>query len=410
MKKNDLKAKAAACSKCGKCRQVCPTFLEERTETLVARGRIHLANALDQGSLQATANLKKAATTCLLCLRCSDNCPNKVDIENIMVSARELILDKKSPAFLENFIHKYIVSRRRPLALAARMMGLTDEVIRLSRMSGVYRKLLSTTMGVDENRRLPDFHFKTLHHKFGIANTAPGNTRKVVYFPGCSGQLSLLNVSGAVIRTLVRSGADVVLPRFGCCGIPAYTSGFRSVAEKAARETVRIIKETGADMVITSCGSCGRMLRDIYPEMLGADSHGARVMDVMEYLAEYPLAFGKNSAAAKVTYHDPCHLRRGMKVHEQPRALLKSIPGVDFTEMPDADACCGCGGAFSLKYYDLSKKVRNTKLNMFQRTDAEVLATGCPACIMHLEDGLAGIGSPVRVVHPVELVDSTFRE
>jgi glycolate oxidase iron-sulfur subunit len=410
MKKTEIQAKAAACSKCGKCRQVCPTFLEERSEILVARGRIHLADALENGTLKATSNLKKAATTCLLCLRCSDNCPNKVDIENIIVSAREMILDKKSPVFLESFIHKYVVSRRRPLALAAKMMGFTDEFIRLSRLTGIYRRLLHAALEVDPKRKLPRFHFKGLYSLFGVANTVPGNTRKAVYFPGCSATLSLLNLSGAVIRTLLRNGTDVVLPRFGCCGMPAYASGFREAAQKAARAVVRLIKETGANLVITSCGSCGRMLRDIYPAMLGSESHGVRVMDVMEYLAEIPPSFGKKAAALQVTYHDPCHLRRGMKVYEQPRVLLKSVPGVDFVEMSDADACCGCGGAFSLKYYDLSKKVRNTKLNMVQRTHAQVLATGCPACIMHLEDGAAGLETPVKVVHPVELIDLTFQE
>jgi Fe-S oxidoreductase len=99
-----------------------------------------------------------------------------------------------------------------------------------------------------------------------------------------------------------------------------------------------------------------------------------------------------------------------MKVTDAPRELLKSIPGVSFTEMTDADACCGSGGSFSLKYYELSKKIRATKLNMFQRTHAKVLATGCPACIMHLEDGIIERSLDAAVCHPVELLARTYRE
>ena len=150
------------------------------------------------------------------------------------------------------------------------------------------------------------------------------------------------------------------------------------------------------------------MIRDHYKRLLGDSAHGFKVMDITEYLLENGVTPGPVPVPLPVTYHDPCHLRRGMKVTEAPRRLLKSVPGVDYCEMDDADACCGCGGSFSLKYYELSKKIRANKLNMFQRTHATVLSTGCPACIMHLEDGMAEHSLDAVVCHPVELLARTY--
>jgi Fe-S oxidoreductase len=99
-----------------------------------------------------------------------------------------------------------------------------------------------------------------------------------------------------------------------------------------------------------------------------------------------------------------------MEIQEQPRHLLRQMPGISYAEMENADACCGCGGSFSLKYYELSKRIRRNKINMFLRTQADKLVTGCPACIIHLEDGFFEnqIGSPV--VHPIQLLAQTYFE
>ncbi|MFH0919990.1 MAG: (Fe-S)-binding protein [Fibrobacterota bacterium] len=409
MKHTSVAPTASACSYCGKCRSVCPTFLEEKNETLVARGRIRLAQGFEAGELKATANLKKTLATCLVCMRCQEYCPNQVDIEAIIVPAREALNNRLKKSLLEDFIFKYIISRRRPLIAAAKAMGLTRKTVDAVRLTKAYRKVL-TLMNVDPKRRLPVFQTRTLYDRFPEIISAPGNTRRVVYFPGCSASLSLISLGSAAIRSLVRNGTDVILPRIPCCGMPVYISGDPVTAEKMAQQNLDQLNAFGADVVVTACGSCGYMLGAQYKKMLGDSAPKFKVMDISEYLLETGLKPGDTPVPLTATYHDPCHLRRGMKVTEAPRQLLQSVPGIAFTEMTDADACCGSGGSFSLKYYDLSKKIRSQKMNMFQRTQARVLATGCPACILHLEDGMAERALDAVVCHPVELLARTYAE
>lgn len=408
MRNSDMSAKATACSKCGKCRQVCPTFLEELKETQVARGRIHLSLRAEEGKLPPAPSLKHALTTCLLCLRCAEHCPNKIDIENIIIPAREHFLDKKKAPLLEAFIFKYIVSRRRPFHFSLKMMGINDKIISLFHLNKIYRSLLKGRFNIDQKRKLPAFHFRTIFDLYPELISEPGNTKKAVFFPGCSASYSLINVAEAVIRSLLRNGTDVILPRFGCCGMPAYSSGFYDLALKSAQDNVNLLKATGAEIVITGCGSCGKMLRDTYKEMLGSDNHQLRVLDISEYLLETKAQPGSVPLNLHTTYHDPCHLKRSMKIYEEPRTLIKSLPGVEFTEMTDADVCCGSGGTLSLKHYELTRKVRDNKVNMFLRTKAGVLATGCPACILNMQDGFANRKVNADILHPIELWDRSF--
>jgi len=236
----------------------------------------------------------------------------------------------------------------------------------------------------------------------------PGNTKRVIYFPGCSAALSRTAIGEAVIKVLLHNGADVILPELGCCGMPAYMSGDFKTAERLAFRNINTLRELKADALVVSCGSCGFMMKSIYASHLNQEAVPFEVLDISEYLSPGKLKTGSSLNNLKLTYHDPCHLRRGLKVTVPPRELLKSLPGVDFIEMAESDACCGSGGSFSLKYYDLSKSIRRRKLNFFLRTRADVLATGCPACIFHLEDGFTQRNIKTPVLHPVEILSRTY--
>ncbi|MBL8027044.1 MAG: (Fe-S)-binding protein [Fibrobacteres bacterium] len=408
MNREEIKKQCSICSKCGKCRTVCPTFVEERKEALSTRGRIHLTNDYANKTCKASEPLIKSVSTCLFCLKCKSVCPNNVDIEKVIIPARSEILDTNGRSFIESFIMKYIVGRRRPLSIAASLMGISDRAISLAHMQTIYRSLLNTTMGVDKTRLMPKFSIRHFYGGKKASVTAPGNTKTVIYFPGCSANLVLTNIAESALALLLRSGTDVLLPRMNCCGMPVYASGDLDLAAKLARQNIEKLRATGARTIVTTCGSCGSMLGRIYKDLLGSDADDFEVIDIMSYLIREGLEPGSHSLNLNVTYHDPCHLKRGMNVYEEPRQLLSNMPGVNFIEMEDADTCCGSGGTVTLKYYDLSKRIRKNKIHRFQRTKAHVLATGCPACVMNLEDGMAEYGLETKVLHPIELLNLTF--
>jgi glycolate oxidase iron-sulfur subunit len=129
---------------------------------------------------------------------------------------------------------------------------------------------------------------------------------------------------------------------------------------------------------------------------------------VSEFLAEIPLEKPKGKIAGRVTYHDPCHLRRGQKVWQQPRYLLSLINGLDYVEMPEADWCCGSAGSQLITHYETSAKVMDRKADNLASTRAQIIASGCPGCQMQLNTAVRQHGLDVRVVHPVTLLDLAY--
>jgi len=112
---------------------------------------------------------------------------------------------------------------------------------------------------------------------------------------------------------------------------------------------------------------------------------------------------------ATVTMHDPCHMARGIKVTDQPRKILNAIPGVKFVEMKNPDRCCGAGGSFSLANYDISRKINDRKVADIASTHADIVATSCGSCRMHINDGLVQNGKPQDVLHTVQLLDKAYK-
>jgi glycolate oxidase iron-sulfur subunit len=132
------------------------------------------------------------------------------------------------------------------------------------------------------------------------------------------------------------------------------------------------------------------------------------VKDVSEYLMEIPLEKPQGAINTRVTYHDPCHLRRAQQVWEKPRALLRLIDGLELVELPEADWCCGSAGSQLITHYETSRRVMDRKLDNLASTGAEVIASGCPGCQMQLLSGIHRRGIPVHVVHPVSLLDKAY--
>jgi glycolate oxidase iron-sulfur subunit len=135
----------------------------------------------------------------------------------------------------------------------------------------------------------------------------------------------------------------------------------------------------------------------------------AKVMDVNQFMVDVlKVSMPVEGHGTKVTYHDPCHLKKSMKVSDQPRALLKTNPNVEFVEMSDADRCCGCGGSFNLQHYKLSKSIGEQKRDNIVASGAQVVATGCPACMMQISDMLSQHKDQIAVKHVMEIYAETL--
>jgi glycolate oxidase iron-sulfur subunit len=163
---------------------------------------------------------------------------------------------------------------------------------------------------------------------------------------------------------------------------------------------------------VTDCSSCAAFLKK-YPTLFGDNDarrgvavvQAARVRDLLQVLrpgtADLCATPGDRIVA---TYHDPCHASRGQGLVRDPRELLRTLPGLEFREMAEADWCCGGAGSYALAHFDLAQQVLERKIDNVERSGATLLVTSCPACIIQLRYGVRLRGLPVRVCHVAELV------
>ena len=135
-----------------------------------------------------------------------------------------------------------------------------------------------------------------------------------------------------------------------------------------------------------------------------------KVIDISDYIVKV-IGIDESKLGTlnmKVTYHDPCHLNRGMGVKDSPRAILKKIPGLKFVEMKNADRCCGSAGSFSLTHYDLSMDIHKNKSGAIKETGADAVVTGCGACIMQLADGMNRFDMNLPMYHTIQILAKSY--
>ena len=201
---------------------------------------------------------------------------------------------------------------------------------------------------------LPRIPQRPLRQALPEVTEAKGESRyRVGFFLGCAQNILFAGDRAAAVRVLVRNGCTVITPKGSvCCGVPAAGYGRQDLVLKQARHNIALFERAGVDLIITDCATCGSTLKE-YGQLLADDlewkdrarTFSAKVRDVSEFLASIPIEKPTGRIERRVTYHDPCHLRRGQGIWSQPRALLKLINGISFVELPEADWCCGSAGS-----------------------------------------------------------------
>ena len=269
----------------------------------------------------------------------------------------------------------------------------------------------------DMEAMLPHMPQRPLRQVLPDVTQSTGNALyRVGFFLGCAQSLMFSEESAASVRVLARNGCTVVTPKETvCCGMPALVYGRTDLVREQARLNVALFEKAGVETIVTDCATCGSMLKG-YGKLLADDptwveraaAFSSRVRDVSEFLMSIPLEKPRGRIEGRVTYHDPCHLRRGQGVWEQPRDLLKMIDGLEFVELPEADWCCGSAGSQLITHYDTSLKVLKRKADNLAITQANFIASGCPACQMQLNAGMRRYGLDVQVVHPITLLDRAY--
>ncbi len=236
---------------------------------------------------------------------------------------------------------------------------------------------------------------------------------RVALYVTCLVDLMRPSVAFASLRLLEAAGCEVIVPEGQtCCGQPAWSAGERALAVDLAQKAIAELE--GYDHVVIPSGSCADQLRNVYPQLFADDpvwGPRARVLAERAYeLTSFLVDVLKVSAVpnqfdGSVTYHDSCKGLRGLGIKRQPRDLLQRVKGLSLKEMSECEECCGFGGAFSVKFGDVSTKIVDRKCDSIAAAGADAVVGGDLGCLMNIEGRLRRRGDETtRVLHIAEVL------
>jgi fumarate reductase (CoM/CoB) subunit B len=353
--------KVRGCIDCLSCLSVCPVrrFADYAGPTFMrqlARFAFDVRDEMNREEIAYFENLYN----CTTCAKCVEVCPKEIEIVHCAIEKLRELCFKKG-YYLKNHltVRENVLKYNRSVE--------KDKTPLLDELNGEY---------LVENEKM-----------------------RVAFFTGCLIDYRLQNVGKDAIKVLNAHGVSVIIPKNQvCCGSPFIRTGQTDIAEKLKKKNLKILNSLDVDCVVTVCAGCGSTLKNDYKEK------EFEVMDITEILNKVGLVKYK-PINATVTYHDPCHLRRGQGVYDEPRKILKSIPSLKFVEMEIPDQCCGAGGGVRSGKPEVAYALGKRKAKMIYDTKADYLITVCPFCEYHIRDSLKKYKEENNIEKDIEVMN-----
>lgn len=239
---------------------------------------------------------------------------------------------------------------------------------------------------------------------------------KVSLFVTCLVDQLWTSVGVSSAEVLRRVGCEVEFDRRQtCCAQPAFNTGYRTEARQVAERFISIFEESHAEAIVSPSGSCTAMVHH-YPELFPQDpewqKRASAVAAKTHELSSFLIRVLKiedvgASWSGKLTWHDACHGLRDLNLKSEPRTLIRNVRGAEFIELENADACCGFGGTFSVKYPEISLAILDQKIEAIERAGVQAVVSGDASCLMQIGGRLSRRGSKVQVMHLAELLSAT---
>jgi len=407
------------CVHCGLCLNACPTYRELGLEMDSPRGRVYQMVQVSNGA-PITASYEEHIGLCLACRGCESACPSGVPYGRMVEDARCQIEAQakrgRVATLLRNYVFQRLLVSPRALTAAGTLLYLYERIglKNLMRVLGFFR--LAGRLG--EIAQLapsadPPFFFSQVGKTF----PAEGEQRyRVAFLAGCIANVTFARLNEATVRVLQKNGCEVAIPAGqGCCGALHVHAGLRSDAQRLARRNIDALENGGYDAIITNAAGCGSTLKE-YGELLADDPQysakahefAGQMRDVTEFLAGIELNREMTPVEAVVTYQDSCHLAHGQRVRSAPRKLLAAIPGLEVREMRGADICCGSAGIYNVVQNEMAMQILASKMKSVNATDAGIVATANPGCMLQLQAGVRMHGKEQKVMHVLELLDRAY--
>ncbi|MCY7838146.1 (Fe-S)-binding protein [Bacillus haynesii] len=415
------------CMRCGFCLPSCPTYIESGfQESHSPRGRIALMKAVVDGTIEPDEDVERSLELCLGCRACEPVCPSGVNYGRLLEEARDIIQQNKKHAFpvkvLRRAVFKGLFPHSNRIRALAGMLGVYQRsgMQNVIRKSGLLRLLPDHLAKMEAVLpKVPDM--KQLKKRPHLLPAIGERKKRAAFFSGCLMDTLFLDTNMATIKLLRLAGCEITIPeQQTCCGALHGHSGEKSEAILLAKRNIQAFEDSNADFIVTNAGGCGAFLKE-YDHLLKddsewrvrAESFTRKLKDFSSVLLE--LNFEQQSLELPqqiVTYQDSCHLRNVMKTSAEPRHLIRSIKGIEFKEMKNAESCCGSAGIYNIVESEMSMKILDTKMEAAAATRAATIVTANPGCLLQMKLGIerAGLTDQVRAVHLADLLLEAVKE
>jgi glycolate oxidase iron-sulfur subunit len=364
------------CVHCGFCLPACPTYVLWGEEMDSPRGRIYMMKKSTQGEAPLDQRFRLHMDNCLGCMACMTACPSGVQYDKLIEDTRAQ------------------VERNIPRSTA----------------DTLFRKLLFATFPYANRLRLLALPM--------LLYQRSGPRRRVGMLSGCVQQVFFQHVNEATARVLAAEGCEVFIPQSQpCCGALMVHSGLEDQAAHLARQMIAVFESADVDTIVINAAGCGSTMKE-YGHILRDDpvwatraaAFSAKCKDISEILCDLPAQAPRHPLRMRVAYHDACHLRHAQAIHEQPRRLLSTIPGLEVVEVEESSLCCGSAGVYNLLNPEPASQLGDRKVEKLLATRAEAVISANPGCLLQLMSGLRRRGlQTMPTFHMVELLDASIR-
>lgn len=366
------------CSKCGLCQSVCPVYKITGNDCAVSRGKFVMLDGVLKGDLKLNKNIEKYLDMCLKCGKCKDFCPSNIDVCEIFNTAKYECAKNTIQGKFEKFFESKLVF-------------------------GTFMKFMKI--------------FRRINSTASISGNRGEGCIKLLYFKGCVNNV-YPKTERALKKIFSNLNVEIIERDFDCCGLPFLSSGNMERFEEVKKYNLALM-DSDFDYILTDCASCESTLKGYFnsthaplttedkkasfERAVARSDGGFSFVNAAEFLAGQNIKF-KFKKPVKVTFHKPCHLENDDFL----KPLLQKCENVEYIEAEDYDECCGFAGEFAIKNHKISKNISVKKANNIAKTNADIVLTTCPACILGIKQGFlfSGKKSP-KIMNIIEfLADS----
>jgi heterodisulfide reductase subunit D len=361
----------AKCNKCGFCLPNCPVYLIERKESAAPRGRNAITRAVIEGRLSWSKDIERSIFSCLGCGACTDACFPKVATRELVFRDRECLVGEGLYPKIAERVARFLEEKH----------NITDDD---NEERAEWQELI---------KDLPEGTFEKPH-------------AECVFFVGCVASFFPMaqTIPVNMARLMKKAEVDftILAGEEWCCGFPLIGAGMGDKIQDLIDHNVKKVEDVGADNIVFTCPSCYHTWKHLYPPKFKLH-HASQMLERL--IKDQRIAL--KGINARVTFHDPCDLGRNSGIFEEPREVLRAIPGMELVELThnrESSMCCGGGGNVEMVNPELSAKIAQLKLDEIAETGAEMVISSCQQCLRTITTRARRQKNPLVVKDLTELV------